>query len=89
MVLLQGNICGFSVPVVFRRKARCAGNGHSLVKHRNAAAEHHRGARRVGLTASMAALQLLRRGVAIRCELRLALNAVRPTETVNIALKEH
>jgi hypothetical protein len=37
----------------------------------------------------MAALQLLRREAAIRGELRLALNAVRPTETANITLKEH
>jgi len=60
-VLFQGNIDGFSVPVVFRRKARCAGNGHPLVKRRNAAAGNHRDARRVGLSALMAALPLLRR----------------------------
>ncbi len=42
--------------MVFRGKAQCAGNGCSLVKHCNAAAEHHRDARRVGLSASMAAL---------------------------------
>jgi len=42
--------------VAFRGKAQCAGKGCSLVKHCNAAAEHHRDARRVGLSASMAAL---------------------------------
>ncbi len=88
-MFLQGDICDFSVPVVFRHKARCAGNGHSIVKRRNAVAGHHRDAQRVGLTASMAALHLLRRGKAIRCELHLALNTIRPTETANITLKEH
>ncbi len=42
--------------MVFCGKAQCAGKGCSLVKHCNAAAEHHRDARRVGLSASMAAL---------------------------------
>ncbi len=56
LVLRQGYKLGFSVPVVFRGKAQCASKGCSLVKHCNAAAEHHRGARRVGLSASMAAL---------------------------------
>jgi len=60
-----------------------------LVKHCNAGAEHHRSARRVGLSASMAALRLLQRTMAIRCEARLALNADRPTEPGNITLKEH
>ncbi len=81
LVLFQGNKSGFSVPVVFRGKAQCAGKGCSLVKHCNAAAEHHRDARRVGLSASMAALLLLQRVTAIRCEERLALNADRPTES--------
>jgi hypothetical protein len=61
IMLFQGDIAGFSVPVVFCRKARGAGNGDSLVKLRNTAAGHHRGARRVGLSASMAVLQLLQR----------------------------
>ncbi len=81
LVLFQGNKLGFSVPVVFRGKAQCAGNGCSLVKHCNAAAERHRDARRVGLSASMAALLLLQRATAICCEERLALNADRPTES--------
>ena len=67
--------------MVFRSKAQCAGKGYSLVKHCNAAAEHHRDARRVGLSTSMAALLLLRRATAIRCEERLALNVDRPTES--------
>jgi hypothetical protein len=37
----------------------------------------------------MAVLLLLQRGAAIRCELRLALNADRPTEYQIITLKEH
>ncbi|MEA3275328.1 MAG: hypothetical protein U9Q81_08600, partial [Pseudomonadota bacterium] len=40
---------GFSVPLVFRSKARRAGNGHSLVKRCNAAAGHQGSARRVSL----------------------------------------
>ncbi|VAX04852.1 RTX toxin transporter, ATP-binding protein [hydrothermal vent metagenome] len=75
---------------MFRGKAQCAGNGHIvLVKHCNAAAEHHRSARRVGLSASMAALRLLQRTKAIRCEARLAMNADRPTEPVNMTLVEY
>jgi hypothetical protein len=89
LVLLQSNNDGFSVPVVFRGKAQCAGKGHSLVKRCNAAAGHHRSARRVGLSASMAAFHLLQRTMAIPCEARLALNADRPTEPVIIRLKEY
>jgi hypothetical protein len=89
LALFQCDIDGFSAPVVFRRKAPCAGNGPALVKHGNAATEHHRHARRVGLSASMAALHLLPRATTFRFELRLALNADRPTESVNITLKEY
>jgi len=53
------------------------------------AAEHHRSARRVGLSTSMAALLLLQRTTAIRCEERLALNVDRPTESQFITLKEY
>jgi len=88
-VLLQGDIVGFSVPVVFRGKAPCAGNGPVLVKCGDAAAGHHRSARRVGLSAPMAVFRLLQRTMAIRYEARLALNADRPTELDNIALKEY
>jgi hypothetical protein len=43
-----------------------------LAKSCNAVAEHHSNARRVGLSAPMAALRLLQRTKAIRCEARLA-----------------
>ena len=105
LVLFQGDIVGFSVPVVFRSKTQFAGNGPVLVKHCNAAAGHHRNARRVGLSASMAVFHLgncscvtlpspvhglvLQRTMAIRFEARLALNADRPTEPDNITLKEY
>ncbi len=60
-----------------------------LVKCCNAVAEHHSNARRVGLSASMAALRLLQRTMAIRCEACLALNTDRPTESINISLSEY
>jgi hypothetical protein len=78
LVLFQCDIDGFSTPVVFRRKAPCAGNGPALIKHGNAAAGHHRRARRVGLSASTAALHLLPKATTLRFEPRLALNADRP-----------
>ncbi len=56
----------------------------ALVKYCNAAAGHHRSARRVGLSASMAVLRLLLRTKAISGETRLAMDADRPTESVNI-----
>jgi hypothetical protein len=89
LVLFQCDSDGFSAAVVFRRKAPCAGNGPALVKHGNAAAGHHRSAQGVGLSASMAALHLLPRATTLRFELRLALNADRPTESVTITLKEY
>jgi hypothetical protein len=61
----------------------------ALVKCCNAVAEHHSNARRVGLSASMAALRLLQRTMAIPCEARLALNVDRPTEPINIILPEY
>ena len=61
----------------------------ALVKRGNAAAEHLRGARRVGLSASMAALHRLQRATTLRFVLRLALNADRPTESINIILQEY
>ena len=66
-----------SVPVVFRYKAQPM--ALVLVKRCNAVAGHH-----VGLSVSMAVLSLLPRTKAIRCETRLAMNADRPTESVNI-----
>ncbi len=53
-MLLQHDNYGFSVPVVFRSKALCAGNGRTLVKHSNAGAGHHRDALRVSLSRSTA-----------------------------------
>lgn len=95
-MFLQGDIAEFSAPVVFRSKALCADNGQILVKRSNAAAKHHRSARRVGLSASMAAFQLSQRTTAIRFESASpkaptigALNADRPTEPDNITLEEH
>jgi hypothetical protein len=86
---LQHDIDGFSAPEVFRRKAPRAGNGRALVKRGNAAAGHLRGARWVGLSAPIAALHLLPRATTLRVELRLALNADRPTESINIMLQEY
>jgi hypothetical protein len=44
---------------MIRIKAQCEGNGSVLVKRCNAEADHHRNARRVGLSASMALLHFL------------------------------
>jgi len=62
--------------VVFRGQAPCAGNGRVLVKRGNAAAGHHRSARRVDLSASMAAFRLSQRTMAIRFEARLVYREV-------------
>jgi hypothetical protein len=62
IVLLPHDNYGFSVPVVFRSKALCAGktqstrfargagSGRTLVKHSNADAGHYRDALRVSLS---------------------------------------
>ena len=60
-----------------------------LAKCCNAVAEHHSNARRVGLSASMSVLRLLQRTMAISCEARLALNADRPTESINMTMLEY
>jgi hypothetical protein len=79
-----------SAPVrCFAARRRAQAMAEALVKHGNAAAGHHRSARRVGLSASMAAWHLLPRATTLRCARRLALNADRPTESVNITLKEY
>jgi len=91
--------------VAFRGKAQCAGNGLSpcqalqsfrvlltplaYIRVGHTAAGRHRSARRVGLSASMALLRLLRRTKAIRGETRLALNADKPTASQIITLKEY
>ena len=89
LVLFQGHFYAFSAPVVFRDKARRAGNGRALVKRRNAAAGHPRSALRVGLSAPLAVLRLLQRTGPFGFKPRLARNTDRPTECVNMTLKEH
>jgi hypothetical protein len=88
-VLYQGDNYGFSVPVVFRSKAQCEGNGYSLVEHCNTAANHHRNALRVSLSASTDCVPSLDKGMAIACEARLAVNADKLTEPAIITLIEH
>jgi len=73
----------------FAERRRAQAMARAIVKRGNTAAGHHRSARRVGLSAFMAMLHLLERTMAIPCEVRLALNADRPTEAVNIILKEY
>ncbi len=70
----------FSVPVVFRSKAQCEGNGHSLGEHWNDAAGHHRDALRVSLSTPTDCVPPLDKGMAIACEARLAVNVDRLTE---------
>ena len=60
-----------------------------LVKCCNDMAERHSNARRVGLSAPMAALRLLQRTKAICCEACLAMSADRPTELIKPILMEH
>ena len=88
-MLFQYYNYGFSVPVVFRSKAQCEGNGHSLVDHCNAAAGHHRDALRVSLSTPTNCVVSLDKGMAIACETRLAVNVGKLTELAIIILKEH
>jgi len=88
-VLFQPDNYGFSVPAVFRSKALCAGNGRSLVKHCNAAVEHHRDALRVSLSTSTDCVAPLDKELAIVCETGLAVNVDKLTELAIIRLKEH
>ncbi len=89
-MLFQCDNYGFSVPVVFRSKAQCAGNGRTLVKHYcNAAAEHHRSALRVSLSMPTDCVTPLAKGAAIAFEARLAVNLDKLTELAIIMLKEH
>ena len=53
LVFLQPDNDGFSVPVAFRSKAQCEGNGYSLGKRWNEAVRHHRGALWVSLSTPM------------------------------------
>jgi hypothetical protein len=75
--------------VVFRSKAQCEGNGHSLVECCNAAAGHHRDVLRVSLSTPTGCVAPLAKGVAIAYEARLAVNVDKLTELAIIMLKEH
>ncbi len=88
-MLYQGDNYGFSVPVVFRSKALCEGNGYSIVEHWNAAAGHHRDALRVSLSAATDCVPSLAKGIAIACETRLAVGADKLTELAIITWVEH
>ena len=88
-MLYQHDNYGFSVPVVFRSKAQCEGNGHSLVEHCNAAAGHHRDALRVSLSTPTDCVPPLDKGITIICEARLAVNVDKLTESAIIMLKDY
>ena len=75
--------------MVFRNKAQCEGNGHSLVEHYNAVEEYHRDALRVSLSTPTDCVAPLGKGVAIDFEARLAVNVDKLTELAIITLKEH
>ncbi len=75
--------------MVFRSKAQCEGNGHSLGEHCNTAAGHHRDALRVSLSTPTDCVMPLGKGTAIACEARLAVNVDKLTELAIIILKEH
>ena len=80
---------GFSIPVEFRSKAQCEGNGYSLVEHWNAAAGHHRDALRVSLSTPTDCVPPLDRGMAIAGEARLAVNVDTLTDLAIITWREH
>ena len=80
---------GFSVPVVFRSKALCEGNGRSIVEHWNAATGHHRDALRVSLSTTTDCVPSLAKGMAIACETRLAVAVDKLTELAIITWVEH
>jgi len=75
LVLRQDSIDEFSVFLVFRSKAPCADNGHSLVKCGNVAAGHQKSALRVSLSASLDGVAPLGKGMTIARKARLARNA--------------
>lgn len=80
---------GFSVPMVFRRKAQCESNGYSLAERWNAAAGHHRDALRVSMSTSTDCVPSLNKGGTIVCEMRLAVNVDKLTELEIIAELEY
>ena len=75
--------------MVFRSKARCEGNGHSLVEHWNAAAGYHRNAQRVSLSTPTDCVSPLDKGMTIACEARLAVGVDKLTESAIIMLKDY
>ena len=75
--------------MVFRSKAQRDANGHSLVKHWNTAAGHHRDALRVSLSPPTDCVPPFAKGATIACEARLVVNADKLTELAIITLKEH
>ncbi len=79
----------FSVPVVFRSKAQCDGNGYSLDEYWNVVAGHHRDALWVSLSMPTDCVAPLDKGLAIVCEARLAVNIDKLTEHAIIARIEH
>ena len=88
-MLLQGNNCGFSAAVGFRSKAQRVVNGESFVSA--VTPQRKPTAAPFGLACQRpwTSLQLLPRAMAIAGELRLAMNADKPTELAIITLKEH
>jgi len=95
-VLYPSDNYEFSVPVVFRSKAQCEGNGYSLVERCNAAAGHHRDALRVSLSTPTDCVAPLDKGIAIACEAASpqaptvgAVNVDKLTEPVVIRWIEH
>ena len=81
--------CRFSVPVMFRSKAQCEGNGRTLGEHCNAAAGHHRDALRVSLSTPPDCVAPLDKGAAIACEARLAVNGDKLTELEIMTRTKH
>ena len=88
-MLYPGDHYGFSVPVVFRSKALCEGNGSSIAEHWNAAAGDHRDALRVSLSTPTDCVPSLAKGIAIACETRLAVDVDKLTELAIITWVEH
>ena len=89
LVLRPSDIAGFSVAVVFRSKAQCAGNGYFLPKCCNAAAGYHGNALWVNLSMPMDCVDPLGHGSAIVGEVRLAMNIDKLTEPGNISWTEY
>jgi hypothetical protein len=89
-VLHQGDKLGFSIPVVFRSKAPCAGNGLSPYQARQ---------RRCGtpqerpkgwpVSVHGCVLPFAKDSMTIHFKARLTLNADRPTESQFITLVEY